>query len=64
MFLDRLVADDPELQHNAFLAGSISAIADALCHLIPESNPVWLEDEEPTYKSELLEVSVVVLLTL
>lgn len=48
--------DDQELQHNAFLAGSVTEVANALCYLIPEHETAWLEDEEPTYKSELLEV--------
>lgn len=48
--------DDMDLARAAFVAGSIRAVASAMCELVPETNPVWLEDEEPTAKSQFLEV--------
>lgn len=50
------MVDDIDLARAAFVAGSIRAVASAMCELVPETNPVWLEDEEPTAKSQFLEV--------
>lgn len=53
---DHLVADDHDLEHIAFVSGSIRSISSLLSGLIPDPNTPWAEDEEPHFKSLLLEV--------
>lgn len=53
---DHLVVDDRDLEHVAFLSGSIRSVILLLCELVPDVSNPWLEDEEPKSKSFLLEV--------
>lgn len=53
---DHLVIDDHDLEHIAFVSGSIRSISNLLSETVADPNSPWSEDEEPRSKSLLLEV--------